>query len=214
MRRGMSAVCENIRRVAGGLLILFAVIPFIYSAINLCFLFSEYDFRFEVVDFSAFVPFTLSNVLTDVEWSFTSLLIILWCLQFVLPAFLLGSQMVKCSWSPMSYWALGFMVIIVFLGVWLMIECAFYQYYLIEGIDDCTKEEEVMPAIYGGGGLIGPFLDVFSFYMFARLTICNQERQEGMLEGWRSKLFLLVSFVFAVALSVNSLYWIWRYISS
>lgn len=209
----MGTLFSIMRRVAGGLLMLFAAIPFLYSTVNQCFLFSEYDFRYEVVDFSAYVPFTLSNVFTSVDWSLTSLLIMLWCLQFVLPAFLLGSQMVKRTWDHVNYWALGIMVIVAAVGMWMMIACALYQQALIEEINDCTKEAEVMPAIYSGAGLIGPFFDVFSFYMCVRLIISRQELQDSILEGWSAKVPFVVSLVLSVALSVNSLYWLWRYIN-
>ena len=205
----MGNIYSNMRRVAGVLLILFAVIPFLYAAVNLCFLFSEYDFRFGLVDISSFEPFTIFYAFTHMDWSFTSLSIVLCCLQLVLPAFLLGGQMVKRSWSPMSYWALGIMVIVALFGLWGIIECALYQYNLIQEINSAAKEEVIMPAIYGCG-LFGLFFDVCSIFMCIQLNFGHQERHDGMSEGRRAILIHAGCLVFLIALVVNSFYWIGR----
>ena len=197
------SIKRNIRRVAGGLLLLLAFIPFLYTTINLCFLFSAYDIRPVVTDFSTYVPFTISEVITYTKLSGTSLSMMLWCLQFVLPAFMLGSQAVKRHWNPMNRWVLAIMMIIAILGVAVMLDTALYQYYLIEMcINDSAKEQEVMLAVYGGGSLIGPVFDLFSFFMCTRLY------------RWKSWPILVGSLFFSVALMVNSLYWLQEYVMS
>lgn len=137
------------RRAAGILLLLCAFIPFFYASITQIFLFDNYNINSYGIDVSCQVPFSLTTIRWTSMFSSMSLSIMSWCLQFVLPAFILGGRLLQTN-KPMKQRNLIMLSIIAILGLLIIYFCAIYQYDYLEQISSLDKEQNLYPIIYCG----------------------------------------------------------------
>lgn len=198
------------RRAAGWFIILLAVTPCLYTILNLCYVYSTHYIYWGGTE----INFSSEPYHYPLR---TYLSIILWCIQFVIPALIVGHRMtiekyVIKGWKRIS------LSVAALMGLYLMFLCADYQYMFVSDIlhgDDSQKEIEAWPILCSGMSWYPQYifiaLNTIIFSILFKKWMKKQSQHNDKI--YKTSIFITMGItIFTILSFANTHSWLMKYI--